>query len=201
MLDASVSGREFIVTGEKKIGQHAVKIEVEKARAVIEQIRLDHEHLLERDERFLQLFQQLGLLLAPLTDAATAKLPFLVPEKTQLVGFWDKFLPMNVIQFETRAFHLILNVAPENHLCAAPFLGKQTELKFFAEILGNDLRVFVEFEHHCFPITNDRHLIIAFFGQLPDERTFAVGNVGNFEGSFSEFQNPALDEAERAPRK
>ena len=97
MLDASVSGREFIMTGKQKIGQHPVEIEVQETRPIIQQIRLHHEHLLERNERPFQLFQQLRLLLAPLVNAATAKPPFLMTKKTELVGSRDKFLPMNIV--------------------------------------------------------------------------------------------------------
>src|SRR5436190_3218369 len=105
----------------KKIGEHAVEIEIEKARPVVEQEGPIQQHLLERHETIGQLGEQPFLIRAPNLEAATPELPLLVPQKTDLIRFRHEFLPINIIQLKTHAFNVVLDITPENRLLPVQF--------------------------------------------------------------------------------
>lgn len=152
----------------KEVGQHAVKVEVDEVRRVVEQKWPIFQHHFERGEQRGQLFEQLRRLRAPLIDATAAELAFLVPDKTELVRFGNEFFVENVVQFESGPFDFVLNVPPKNGFCPGPKMREEAKIKFFVEVLGDDLRVIAGFKHYRFSITDDRHGVIAFARQFPN---------------------------------
>ena len=148
-----------------------------------------------------QLLQQISFLRAPLVEATAAEFAFLVPDKAQLIELRDHFPPVNVRQLETRTFDLVLDVTPDEGLHAFQFRGEESELELAVEVFGDDLRIFAHLEHYALAVFDDRHTIVALFSQFPNQRTVTVGDVGGFEPDSGEFQDAALDDAERTPRK
>src|SRR5206468_6382231 len=105
----------------------------------------------------------------------------------------------NVVKLETDAFDVIFNGAPEDGLHPFEFPGKQANLEIGVEVFRDDLRVVVDLEDDLFAVADDRHAIIALFGQTQDQAAITVRDVGDFETGAGEFQDPALDDAEGAP--
>src|SRR5436190_2521423 len=194
-----MDGRQLVMAGVKEVGQHAVKIEIDEVRRVIEQIIAIFEHDFERRQQAGEVFEQLRRLRAPLIDTAATKLAFFMADEAELVGFGDEFLVENVVQFETDTFDFVFNVAPKDSFGAGPEMRKEPEIKFFVEIFGDDLGIVAGFEHDRFAVTNDGHAVIAFAGQFPDQSAIMIRNVRDLEGNPAEFQDAFLDEAERAP--
>ena len=159
------------------------------------------QHHLEGQQRSAQLFEQGRLLAAPLVQAAAPELAFLVPQEGQLLGRRHELLPVNVVEPEAGAFDLVFDVAPEDGVHALQCLGEQAELEFGVEIFGDDLRIVVDFKDDGPAVPDDGHAVIALPGQSPDQGAVGRGNVGDFEGGAGKFQNAALDDAERTPRK
>lgn len=147
----------------------------------------------------LKLVQQLRRLCAPLVDAPAAEFAFFMTEKTELIGFGDKFLPENVIQLETRAFNLVLDIAPKNRFCSSPVMRKKAQLKFPIKIFCDDLRIVIGFENNRFAVANNRHAVIPFAGQFPNKGTVVIRNIDYFEGNPAIFQNTLLHQAKRTP--
>ena len=52
-----MDGRQLVVPRVKEVGEHAVKIEVDKVRRVVEQERAVFEHHFERREQGGELFE------------------------------------------------------------------------------------------------------------------------------------------------
>ena len=99
--------RQRVVVRIEKIGQHAVEVEVHKAGARIEQIRLVRQHLLVRNQAMGQLDQQMILLLPPLLQAPGAELALLVTDIIQTIPGGHVFPEINVVQFEGESFDLL----------------------------------------------------------------------------------------------
>lgn len=68
-----------------EVGEHPVEIKIDKVRRMIEQVRAVLEHDFKGREDVFELLEQLRRLRAPLIDATAAKLPFFVPQETELV--------------------------------------------------------------------------------------------------------------------
>ncbi len=51
------------------------------------------------------------------------------------------------------------------------------------------------------PVLDDGHAVVALLRQFPDERTVLIRDVDDFETGSGKFQDAALDNAIRAPRK
>src|SRR5262245_5144028 len=107
-----MASREAVMSGIKKVSEHAVQVEIDEARPVTEQERFEHQHFLEWNQSFPELGEHGFLLGAPLLDAPSAELPFLVAQKAQLVGNRHHLFPINVIEFKTYRFNFSLDVAP-----------------------------------------------------------------------------------------
>src|SRR5271154_831960 len=200
-LDLFVARGRLVMAGVEKIFEHPEQVEIHEARALAKQKRLVQQHLLERNQFVFKLFEQFALLLTPSIKAAAAKLAFFVSLKSKLLRLRHQFLPINIIQPESNCLNFIFDESPKNGLDAAQFRRKQIELKFFVQVFGNDLRIIVDFKYNRFAVTNDRHAIITLFGQFPDQRAVLIQDVCDFEGRTGKFQNAALNEAERTPRK
>src|SRR5215831_8826217 len=185
----------------EKIAKHSVEIEIHEARSLVQQIRLIQQHFLERDQPLLELGKQLLFLKAPLLQAGTPEFTFLVADKSEPVAQRDQFLPVNVVQLERHAFDLIFDVPPENRLHSLPSPREQSQSEFAVDILRNHLGVLADLENDRFAIADNRHCIVAFPRQAPNQRTVAIGNIDNFELCSGEFQDAALDDAKRAPGK
>jgi hypothetical protein len=190
-----VLGRQFVMTRIQKIPEHAVEVEIEKTRAVLEKEGMGQQHLLERDQGAGQFGQQLGLLLAPLLEAAVAKLPFLVPDEADGAGFRDELLPINVVELEGATFDLILDVTPDDPLNAIELVGEQAELEFGIEIFGHDLGRFPQLEDDLFAVLDDRHLVISAAGDPPHQRTVVVMDIDEFVSGASVIEDAAGDDA------
>ena len=54
----------------------------------------------------------------------SAWIALFVAQKTEMVGFGNKFLPVNIVELEARAFDFVFDVLPEYHLQPAPFRQK-----------------------------------------------------------------------------
>src|SRR5437016_3474176 len=147
VLELAVGGRQRIMSGIKKVAEHAVEVEINEAGTLAEQERVARQHLLERQETPREALQQLRLLFAPQPQTAPAELAFLVPHESPPFAFGDQLLPVNVIEFEAVSFHFALKEAPEDALHAFQFARKQAQLKSVIEIFGDDLGVLVGFEH------------------------------------------------------
>ena len=199
-LDLLVPSGQLVMAGVEKIFEHAEQIEIHKARPVVEHERLVRQHHLEWKQPFLKLLEPEFLILAPLVEAAAAELALLVPEKRKLFGQRDKFLPINVVEPERRAFDLVFDAAPEDGLHVAPFVREQSEFEFLVEILGDDLRIVVDFKNHILAVADDRHAVITLLRQFPDQRAVLVWNVCDFERRAGKFQNAPLHDAKRTPR-
>src|SRR5262249_37578259 len=91
--------------------------------------------------------------------------------------------------------------APENGLDTLDVPWEQAQLEFRIKIFGNHLRFLPNLENDGSAVANNRHTVITLFGKPPDERTVAVGDISAVEASSRELQNPALNDAERAPGK
>ena len=139
LADLRTAFGQLVVPGEKEVPKHSPEIEINKVRTVAEEKVFMREHFLERQERIFEASQPIGLLRAPLIHAAAAELAFLVTERMHLFGFRNKFLPVNVVQAERRAFDLVLNETPKNRLNAFQFGGEQSEIEFRIEILRDHL--------------------------------------------------------------
>ena len=163
ILDASMRRREAVMAGIKEITEDAIEIEIEKMGPVIEQERPVEQHLLKGHQQLRQLLKQFLLLPAPLIEATAAKLPFLMPQKAELVRSWDEFLPINIIQLEADAFDLVFDVAPKDALLAFQFPRKQTELQLRIQVFGNYLRIFVHLKNNRPSILNDRNAVVPLF--------------------------------------
>src|SRR4051812_12616936 len=96
------------------------------------------KHLLEWNQFVRKLFQQNFLLRAPLVNATATKLAFFVAKESKLIGFRNKFLPINIVQPKAQPFDFVFDMLPENGLDAAPFRGKNSKLNFFIQIFGDD---------------------------------------------------------------
>src|SRR5262245_7358072 len=96
-----VGGGQLVVARIKKVRQHAVEVEIDKARALVQKETMPDEHLLARNQGPGKSGEQLSLLQPPLVKAAAAEFPFLVPEETELVGFGNQFTPVDVVELET----------------------------------------------------------------------------------------------------
>src|ERR1041385_5501730 len=131
--------RQLIMFRVKKIAQHSEQIEVHKPWPVINQKLPIHQHFLEGYQTLLQLTEQFALLLAPLVETAAAELALLVPDETQPVRLRNKLAPVNVGEFEARAFNVVFDVAPEEGLHALQFPRKQAKRKLLVQILRYDL--------------------------------------------------------------
>ena len=94
LVDRGVDRRQLVVTGIKKVSQHAIEIEIHKSWPIFQQKRPGHQHLLERKEVVFQLLQQISFLRAPLVEATAAEFAFLVPDKAQLIELRDHFPPV-----------------------------------------------------------------------------------------------------------
>src|ERR1041385_3287226 len=95
-----------------------------------EEERFVVQHLLARDQRGFELLKHFGLLGGPLIDAAAAKLALFVAQEKQAIGFSDHFLPINIVQFESQPFHVVLDVTPKDLLHADPIVRKKTKREF-----------------------------------------------------------------------
>src|SRR5688572_2006168 len=136
-----------------------------------------------------------------MVKAATTELTLLVPDEEQAARRWDEFAPVDVRELKTRTFNVVLDVAPKDGLLALKFRREKAEAEFLIEIFRDDLRVVAQLEHHIATVLDDRHAVIALFGELPDQGTVAVGNVDDLEQDSGEFEDATLDNAERTPRK
>jgi len=200
-LDLRVRFGQFVMSGVKEIAKHSEEVEIHEAGAVINQKLAVPQHLFERAEPLFKLVEQFALLRAPMIQTAAPELALLVPDEEQPVGLRDEIAPMDVREFEARPFDVVLDVSLEDGLKALKFCGEQAERKFLIQILGDDLRIVVQLEHDVAPVTNDRHPVVTFLGELPNQSAVAVGDVGDFEPRSGEFQDATLDDAERTPRK
>jgi hypothetical protein len=138
---------------------------------------------------------------APLIDAASAKLPFLKAQILEPIHAPDVLPIIDIVQPEGRTFYFALYVRPDEGLNTFKIGGEQPKLQLGIQILGDYLAFIAHFEHHRFAVLNDRHPIIPFFRQLPDQRTVLRRDLSDSEGRAGEFQDPALNEAKWAPRK
>jgi len=159
------------------------------------------QHLVERQKALRETFQQLRLLVLPLLQAMAAELAFLVPHEGPPFRFGHELLPVNIVEFETAAFHFAFNAAPEDALHAFTLAREQAELKFIIQILPDHLRVVVGFKHDGFAVFDDRHAVITALGQLPNQRALRVGDVDDVEFCAGVFQDAALHDAKRTPGK
>ena len=80
-----------------------------------------------------------------------------------------------------------------------PLLGKESELQLGVDILRDDLRIFIYLEDDALAVLDDRHLIVAFFANTPDQRTVGRRNVDHFVTRAAVVQDAFLDEAIGAP--
>ena len=117
------------MAGIEKIFQHPEQIEIHEARRLAEQKGMVRQHFLEGQQVLLQLFEPVGLLRAPLVNAAAPELALLVPQKCELLGGRHVFLPVNVVEPERRAFDFVFDVAPEDGLDALKLEREQAELQ------------------------------------------------------------------------
>jgi len=189
------------VAGVEEIFEHPEQIEIHKARLFAEQKGLVREHFLEWQQTFLQQLEPVVPLRAPLVQAAASEFALLETEELQLFRRRDVLPPINVVQPEGRAFNVIFDITPEEGLDAFQFGWKKAELQFFIKVFGHDLRIVVELKNHIPAVPDRRHAVITLFGQFPDPRTVLVRNVDEFERRAGKFQDAALNEAERTPRK
>lgn len=192
---------QFVMTGIKKIAQHAIEAEIEKPGLFIQNEGFLRKHHLIREQTLLQQFKPLFLIFAPLIKTTAAKFTFLVSQEIELLGGRHIFQPVNVIQAKGGVFNFALHVAPQDGLNVTPFLREETEFKFVVDILGDYLGITADFKNDGLAITEDGHLVITLASEFPDERTVVGGDVRDLEPFAAELQNSALDEAEWAPGK
>src|SRR5260370_18849200 len=112
----------------QKVAQHAVEIEIHKARPILQEERFVQQHFLERNQTLGELRQQLLLPRAPPINATAPELALLVAEEPESVRPRDHLVPVNIIELETSAFDVVLDVTPENRLHAFQCPGEQAEL-------------------------------------------------------------------------
>lgn len=201
VADFRVCFGQFIMAGIKEIFQHAEQIEVHEARMLFQNERQMREHHFERQQFFFELLEQILLVFAPLVNAAAAKFPFLEPQELQLFLRGNNFFPINIVEPERATFDVVFDIAPENGLHIAPAIGKQAKLEFIVEIFRDDLRIVIDFKNDFASVADDRHTVVALLRQFPDQRAVLIGNVRDFEWRARKFQNAALHDAERTPRK
>lgn len=201
LLDLFVPGGQLIVAGIEKVFEHPKQVEIHKARLIAQQEGPVHQHLLEGQEALGQFFEPAFLLRAPLVNAATTELAFFEPQILQVLRCRQMLLVIDIIQPERRALDFVFNAAPENGLHTFQVGGKQPEVKFLIQIFGDDLRIFADFKHDGFAIANDRHTVVALFGELPDEGTFLGRDIDDFEADFGKFQKAPLHQAKGTPGK
>src|SRR5437660_8342404 len=90
---------------------------------------------------------------------------------------------------------------PKNRLHPLQFPRKQSQSEFVVDIFCDHLRFLADLENDCLALSNNRHCIIAFPAQSPNQRTVAVRNIDDFELCSRKFEGAALYDAERSPRK
>ena len=195
---------QLVMAGIKKIIEHAEQVEVHKVRTFTQQKRGVREGVFKGGEAGFQFFQPAGFLRAPLVNAAAPELAFLETEILQFVGGGQFgaaiiFPVINIVQAESRAFDIVLNVMPENGLDAFEADGEKIELQFFVEIFGDDLRIVVRLEHDVFAVAQNGHAVISLSGQFPDEGTFLRKDVDEFEICAGEFEDALLRQAIGTP--
>ena len=197
----SVRAWQFVMAGKEKVGEHAVEIEIHKQGTVREEKRALQQALFVRNKGLLQLLQKDLLLVAPAGEATPAKFPFLVADKSKPIRRRDKFLPINIVQLKARPFHRVLDVHPKNRLDALPGGRKQSKLEFLVEKFCDILGIIPGLEYNDALIADHGDRVVLFSRDFPDQRSVAIGNVGDFEGEARVFEDAALNDAECAPGK
>jgi len=185
----------------EEVAQDAEEVEIHKPRLVRQQERAVPQHLLERLQPLRELRQQLLSLPAPLFQAAAAELALLVADKAGLVGGGHHLAPVHIVQLEAHRLDFVLDIAPEDGLLALHLPREQPEPQFGIEVFGDDLRIFAYLEDHGLAVPDEGHAIVTLAAQLPDPRTVAAGDVGNFKAGAGELEDAALDNTVRAPGK
>ena len=196
-----VRSRQLVMSGIKKVFEHPKEIEVDKTRALVEQERLVDQHFLERNKTLSQLLQHGFFVGAPLVNATAAELSFFMAKKTQPVGSGNQLTPVDVVELEANPFDFAFDIAPKNGLNAVKFPREEGEIEFRINVFRDDLRFFADLEDDRFAVANNRNAIISFAAEAPHQRAIAIWDVRNLESSFGKLENPALHDAEGAPRK
>ena len=114
MFDPGMSLWEFVVPGVKQVRQHAEQVEIDEPWTSVQQVSPGNEHLLEWHQLFSQLCDKRFLFLPPFINTAAPELPFFMPQESDLLALGNKFLPMDIVQFEAGAFNVILDIAPKD---------------------------------------------------------------------------------------
>src|SRR5437867_5097129 len=123
-----MGSRQPVMARKEEIGQHAVEIEIDEPRALIQEKRFVNQHFLERNQPLFKLREQLLLLGAPLGEAPAAKFAFLVTEEPQPVARRHDLLPINVVELEAATLDLVFDVPPKNRLHPFQLDRKSTRL-------------------------------------------------------------------------
>src|SRR5712672_1793636 len=100
----------------EEVGEHSIQIEIDEARALIEQIRFVEQHFFEWHQFVFELREHLLSFRAPFVDATAAKFSLFVPKETKLVRCRHHLAPINVVQFKADIFNLALDVSPQDGL-------------------------------------------------------------------------------------
>ena len=189
------------MAGIQEITEDAVEIEIDEPGPLVQEEGPVHQHFFERDQSLFELGQQSLLLRPPLVEASPPILAFFVADKRHLVRAGNYFLPVNVIELEADAYHLVFDALPDQRLYALQLPGEQPEPEFAIEVLSDDLGVLADLEDDGFAVPDDRHAVVALSGQPPDQGAVTAGNVGSCKWGARELQDAALDEAEGTPLK
>src|SRR5665213_4316139 len=114
--------------------QHSPQIKIDKMRRFPHKEGPSRQHRFKGHEGLRELRHQLRLLGPPLLQAAAAELSFFVAQETQALRLGHKFLPINIVQLETRRFNLVFDISPQNPVHSAKQLRKKVQLKFSVHV-------------------------------------------------------------------
>jgi len=176
-----MNGGHLVMTGLEEAREHSPEVEIDKVRLGAQQKRTFGQHAFKGRQLFRQAVQPMLLLGAPKVQAAPAELSLLVAQKGKLVLFRHELLVINIVEAETRPFHLILNDAPNKTIYPAQLLGEKIQLELGVEVFGDDLGVFLGLKNDRAAIAHNGNAVITVASQTPDQGAFRVGDIGNFK--------------------
>jgi hypothetical protein len=103
-----------------------------------------------------------------------------MPDEADGAGPGDDLFPVDIVQFESKAFDFVFDIAPDDALDAVEFVGEKAKLKLGIEVLGHHLRLVPELEDDLFAVLDDRHLVIAAASEPPHQGPIVVGDIDEF---------------------
>ena len=194
-------GWQPIAAGIKKVTQHSEQVKIDEPWALVQEVGFVEQHLLEREEAFLELGQERLLLAFPILEATAPKFSLFEADELELVLGGEDLPPVDVIEAEAETLNFVFDMPPQNGLDPFEFPGEQAQMIFGINVLGDDLGIIAYLKDDGLAVADNGDAIVAFAGELPDPGTVAVGDIGDFEAGPGKFEDAALNDAEGTPRK